>query len=237
MSEPLVLSPVGHPRIAVATTSGKITVTAEPRDDIVVEGGVRAPEPTAVGSDGRIDIPTRHSKPVEIRCPEDTDVIAGTVSASVELVGQLGDARVTTVSGSITVEEVVSIDVRSVSGRVEVERCHGRCRVRTKSGTVRIDHAGPTEIGIVSGSVEVGQADGELRVRAVSSSLDLGASGAGDVDVHTISGKVTVRLPVGVRPSTRLRSVSGKPRSELDEGDDCRVSVKTASGRIAVVQD
>jgi DUF4097 and DUF4098 domain-containing protein YvlB len=237
MSERLVLSPVGHPRIAAATTSGTITVTAEDRADIVVEGGVRTGEQVDVGPDGRVEVPTRRSKPVQIRCPEGTDVIVGTTSGSVELEGRLGDARVTTVSGSVRVEEVGSLDVRGVSGTIDVEQCHGRCRVRTTSGTVKIEKAGSVDIGTVSGTVDVGQADGDVEVRAVSSTLDVGASGAGDVDLHTISGKVTVRLPAGVRPCTRLRTMSGKRRVELEEGDDCRVTVKTASGRIAVVAD
>src|SRR5437588_1470173 len=229
-----------HREVAVATTSGQITVIGEERADIAVEGVRRERTGSRhglhLGPEGRIDVvPARRSDKVEIRCPAGTDVIAGTTSASVNLEGRLGSVRVTTVSGSVSVEEVESLDVRGVSGSVDVERCVGRCRVRGTSGSVTIERAGSVEVGTVSGSVDVERVEGDARVKTVSSSLELGADGAGDIDVHTVSGSVTVTLPATVRPDMRLKTL-GRVHTEVEEGHDSRVSVKSVSGSITVTE-
>ena len=227
-------------QLAVATTSGDVTVLGEERDDVAIEGlrrdRVGSRRGLHVGPEGRIDVvPGNRSDDVEIRCPIGTDVIVGTTSGKVLLEGSLGDVRVTTVSGSVAAEEVEGLDVRGVSGSIEVEECRGRCRVRTTSGTVRIERAGSVEVGTVSGTVEVEHVEGSARIKAVSSSIDVTAGGEGDIDVHSISGSVAIALPAGVRPNVHARSF-GRIQSDVEEGDDCRVRVKSASGSITLAE-
>jgi hypothetical protein len=50
-----------------------------------------------------------------------------------------------------------------------------------------------------------------------------------------MSGSVRVAVPQGIRPSTRLRSLAGRPRCDCPEGEDCRITVKSLSGKIEVV--
>jgi DUF4097 and DUF4098 domain-containing protein YvlB len=228
-------------QLAVATSSGDVTVVGEARDDVEV-GGVRRDRigsrlGVQVGPEGRIDVvPAKRSQDIEIRCPEGTDVMVGTTSGKVILEGRLGEARVTTVSGSVSAEEVENLDVRGVSGTVEVEECHGRCRIRAKSGTVRIERAGSVEVGTVSGTVEVGHVAGTVRIKGVSSTIDVTAGGEGDVDVHSISGSVSIALPAGVRPDLHIHTF-GKVRRDVEEGHDCRVRVKSASGSVTLTED
>jgi len=239
-TERIAFPDAAHRELAVATTSGKVIVVGEERGDIAVEGvrrdrvGFR--QGLHVGPEGRIDIvPARRSDKVEIRCPVGADVIVGTTSGNVRLEGRLGNVRVTTVSASVSVEEVDGLDVRGVSGTVEVERCHGRCRVRGTSGSVSIERTGSVEIGTVSGNVDVERLEGEARVKTVSASIEIGAEGAGEIDIHTVSGSVTVTLPATVRPRLRLKTL-GRVRSELEEGNDCRIAVKSVSGSITVAE-
>jgi len=50
-----------------------------------------------------------------------------------------------------------------------------------------------------------------------------------------MSKAVKVEVPADLRPATRLRSLTGRPRSECEEGDDCEISVQSLSGKIEVV--
>src|SRR4051812_12818501 len=97
--------------IRITATSGRIEVTAESRGDVVVEqgqehpmGGVLEVQGTAAG--------------VRMRVPVGADLIIGSHSGAVRLVGDLGNVRITTRSGSLEIESCASLDARTVSGRV-----------------------------------------------------------------------------------------------------------------------
>jgi DUF4097 and DUF4098 domain-containing protein YvlB len=214
--------------LRVTSRSGRVTVTGEDRSDVLVEKG---DEPT-VGPDG---VEIKGSGKVVVRCPAGSDVVAGTGSGDVELHGRLGDARVTTGSGDITVEQVRALDARTGSGDVEVEECTERCKLKTESGTVRVGRAGEADLATGSGSVEADLVTG-ARVKTGSGSVELGLAQAGGVDVKAHSGSVTISVPPGLRPATSLESTSGKVRCDCDEGDDGEIRVKVGSGSIAVVE-
>jgi DUF4097 and DUF4098 domain-containing protein YvlB len=214
--------------LRITSRSGRVSVTGEDRSDIVVEKG----DEPSVGPDG---VEITGSGKVVVRCPAGTDVMVGTGSGDVELDGRLGDARVTTGSGDITVEEVRALDARTGSGDVEVEECGGRCRLKTGSGSVQVGRAGEADLATNSGSVEAELVAG-ARIKTGSGSVEVGLAEAGGVDVTAHSGSVTVSVPAGLRPATSLRSSSGKVRCDCDEGDDGEIRVKVGSGSIAVVE-
>jgi DUF4097 and DUF4098 domain-containing protein YvlB len=190
---------------------------------VTIEGdGTYAVKPAAGGS-----------KPVDVRCPPGTDVIIGTASGNVELVGPLGAVRVTTASAAVKIEEAASVDVRTASGKVDVGHCHGTCRAVTKSSRVRVRSAGALDCSVVSGSVEVGEVEHAV-VRTVSGRVTLAARGGGRVEVRTVSGTVDVEVPRPHRPATTLRSISGRVRCDCEPGHDGEVSVATTSGAINV---
>ena len=112
MADDALVAP-GRARVRVSTHSGRVTVTAEPRDDIVVVRGKRG-ETTSAADDVDVVL-NASSSDVEVRCPVGTDVVVGSASGSVQLHGHLGAARVTTASGSIRVESVASADLRTHS--------------------------------------------------------------------------------------------------------------------------
>jgi DUF4097 and DUF4098 domain-containing protein YvlB len=87
----------------------------------------------------------------------------------------------------------------------------------------------------VSGRVHLAMTSGDVNVRSISGTVDVGAEGKAGVFVKTVSGSVRIALPVGIRPQTRLMSLSSRPRSECPEGNDCEIKVKSMSGSIEVV--
>src|SRR5437764_1379761 len=117
-----------QPSLTVTTSSGRVVITGEDRPDIVVEGKAAMDE-----GDGGGVVVRASSSSLAVRCPAGTDVRVGTSSGGVELRGRLGDARVTTSSSSIRVENVDALELRSSSGSIEGDTCVGYCRLQAAS--------------------------------------------------------------------------------------------------------
>jgi DUF4097 and DUF4098 domain-containing protein YvlB len=237
MSDQPVSVPVpGNAELHLMTRSGRITVIGEERPDVLAEGASsRGVESDATGR-VRIASAKGGSAALEARCPAGSDVVIGTMSGRVELRGTLGAVRVTTVSSDIDVERADALDVRTVSGSIEVGACPGQCSLRTKSGKATVGSAGDAFVSTISGTIRLGRAARKVRAQTVSGGVRVGTQSDGDVKVQTLSGAVTVEVPEGVRPEAHLASMTGRPRVECPEGDDCRIAVRSVSGRIEVVR-
>jgi DUF4097 and DUF4098 domain-containing protein YvlB len=217
-------------RLSVANRSGRVRIEARSGEGFSARGGDLVAE-----ADGTMRVSGGHggSSSVEVVCPAGTDVIVGTASGSVELVGPLGDVRVTTASGRITIEQARRVDLRTASGTIEIGECTGECRVVTKSSKVAVGNAGSLDCSAMSGRVVVGDVEDAI-VRTMSGRVKLGTRGSGRVEVRTLSGKVDVAVPQERRPATSLRSLSGRVRCDCDRGSDGEISVATTSGAINV---
>jgi DUF4097 and DUF4098 domain-containing protein YvlB len=237
MSSPVALPVPGTADLHLHLTSGSVRVNAEDRDDVKIERGAPSSDRIEIEPTGRIRLKSAKggSANLEISCPIGSDVYIGAISGAVELTGQFGAVRVNAVSGNVKVDRAESLDVRCVSGSIEVGACSGECRLQTKSGTTSIRSAGDTLASTISGRIQLEQATGNVKMRTVSGSIDVGLEGKGDVKVETMSGSVRVEVAAGVRPSTKLKSLTGRPKSTCEEGNDCRITVHSLSGRIEVV--
>jgi DUF4097 and DUF4098 domain-containing protein YvlB len=239
MPDPITVPAPGTAELRLSTTSGHVEVVAEDREDVVIESGAASGDDVESDATGRVSLISARggSANVKVRCPAGSDLVAGTVSGHVTLHGQLGNTRVNTISGNIHVDRADALDARTISGSIEVNRCTGVCSVRTKSGRSTIGSAGDTVVSTISGKITLDEATAGVKMRSVSGEVELGTKGKGDVAVQTMSGSVRVAVARGVKPSPRLRSLSGRPRFECAEGDDCRINVNSLSGRIEVVPD
>jgi DUF4097 and DUF4098 domain-containing protein YvlB len=224
--------------VRINARSGRITVRAESREDILVERGHERLE-VSRDANGALTLNSGRggSDTIELRCPTGTPLTIGSASGRVELIGAFGAVRATTASGGITVDRVAAADLRSASGRILLRHADGFCRVQTHSSRAEIGSCGRLDASTHSGRIEVGVAHGKVQVRAASGGVALGAEGREDVSIETMSGSVSVRLPYGVRPRTRLKSLSGRPRMECAPGEDCQIAVRSLSGNIEVVPD
>jgi len=214
-------------RLTITARSGSIVVRAGPGPEIETSGAkVRLEGDGSTRIDGG-------SKSIEVVCPEGTDVILGTSSGKVELVGPLGDVRVTGSSGSMHVEQARSLDLRVRSGSVEIGEIAGHCRVVAVSGRIEVDRAGSIDLTGVSGTV-VARSTGGGTVRTTSGSVTVGLDRAADLEVRGISGTMKIDVARGIAPELRLHTVSGKIKRDLELGNDCIISVRTVSGSITV---
>ena len=66
--------------------------------------------------------------------------------------------------------------------------------------------------------------------------VEVGLVGSGRLDVKALSGSVTVSVPRGARPTTRLKALSGDVRCDCPDGGEGEIKVKTLSGNIRVVE-
>lgn len=216
-------------RLRLHAASGKVVVEAQERDDIRIGPDATREE----GDDGTIEVrPRRRSGSLHVKVPLGSDVMIGTASGDVELVGALGAVRVTSRSGSIDVGRVESADLRTLSGGVTVEQCAGLCRVSNKSGKVVVGEGGDVEISSVSGSVKI-EAHSHVDVRTVSGKVAVQSGAGGPVRVRTVSGSIDVGLPAGTKPNVHIAG-RGTIRGDYEDGDDVEVDVKTVSGKIEI---
>lgn len=173
------------------------------------------------------------SASVEITCPAGTDVVVATASGSVTCAGRLGSVRVATRSGDITVEHCTEADLRTSSGKVTVGVVEERCRIAGKSGRKQIGSAPILDLTTASGRVTCGGVRDAV-VHGASGSVHLVCVTPGEVDVRTMSGRVTVECAGGWAPRTDV-STRGRLNDRLPAGDrQGTLRVSTLSGGIVL---
>jgi DUF4097 and DUF4098 domain-containing protein YvlB len=219
----------GAEPLHISNRSGSIRVTAVPGATLDVDGGEIDTDP-----EGGLHVRGRRgSSPIDVTCPEGSDLVIGTVSGRVEVEGPAGAVKVATVSGKIDIERAAEIDVRTKSGNVTVGTCAGDCNVVVTSSNVTVGEAGRASVATVSGRIAVEKLD-DARVKTVSGTVELGARGGGQVHVQSVSGNVEVSLPPDRQPSTSLKSFSGRIKCDCENGDDGEIRIKSISGAIRV---
>lgn len=216
----------------VSAASGRVRVVAEARGDILVESGESTVDPT---DPTRVHIHSPSNR-VEARVPIGTNIVVGADSGRVTLRGRFGVVSVAAGSGRVEIEHAETVDVRAQSGRVEIGWCDGLCRVHAGSGRADIQSAGPTDVMVDSGSITISEARGAAQLRTTSGRIELTLVGAHDVDAESVSGRIRVRVPPGLRPNVILTS-SGRTTSEVDLGADGTIRLRSISGRLEVVPE
>jgi DUF4097 and DUF4098 domain-containing protein YvlB len=131
------------------------------------------------GEEGRVAL-SYSGGMVKVRSSGEQVVVrtmAGDVSAVVPADGRL---ELEVVSGDVSISEgSARIEVKTVSGDVDITQTTGDAQVKTVSGDVNLDRI-----------------SGKLEVQTRSGDVDLVAAGPVSGGVSTVSGDVTVALPV-----------------------------------------
>jgi DUF4097 and DUF4098 domain-containing protein YvlB len=211
--------------VRISTTSGSVRVTAEPDRTEVWSSSPTMSVEESVTIDGG-------SSKVEVRVPEGTDLVIGTISGKVTVDGRVGAVSVLTTSGRICVDHAVSVDARSTSGRVEVAHSDGECRVMSTSGRVQVGRCGAADAASGSGRIVLADAHGPVRANCTSGRITVSMAGAHDVDAETVSGRVEISFPAGVRPLV-VSSVAAAA-AEAGQQHDCNVIARSGSSRVTV---
>jgi DUF4097 and DUF4098 domain-containing protein YvlB len=234
-----------------AEMAEKFTVEARGNDVVVLAPKLR---------EGLFSLGSKGSVDVEIELPTSSTVEARTGAGDVTAAGLLGDVRVSTGAGDLTLHDVASAHLKSGSGDLTLQSSRGDVNAKTGSGDVSIGSAGG-RLDLVSGSgdislrrtdagVKARTGSGDLRIDASTGDLELmtgtgdvvlGAVHGGQVQAKTGTGDVTIGIAHGVATYLDLNSVTGDVDVDLDSADgpgdseaQASLSVQSGSGDIHV---
>ena len=232
--------------VAVLATEGKpcldvADVTGEPLT-VTYDDGVLTVSHENLTWEGLLKWlrPHRHSATVTVTVPRQCQTQVGVVSATAVMSGISARASVKSVSGGITLDGVTGdVDANTVSGALEAQGMNGKLNFNTVSG----------DLTLADGWLE------RLDANGVSGDVtaDVDLDPLGGMQVTTVSGKVTLRLPAEADAQVNLHSLSGDVRSEFAElkrssapasrsvsgnlgAGSGQVSVTTMSGRVVLLR-
>jgi hypothetical protein len=216
-------APASTAVVRISTSSGAVHVRAE-ADRSECWSSVAALDVSPFTVDGG-------SSAVDVRVPEGTDLVIGTTSGKVTVEGRVGAISVLTTSGRISIDQARSVDARTKSARVHVGYAEGVCRVVSASGRVTVDRCGAADAASGSGQVVLGDAHGHVRATSTSGKVSVAVAGAHDVEAETVSGRIEVSYPDGVRP---LVVSPDDDVATVTQGHDCTVVARSGSGRVVI---
>ncbi len=232
--------------VAVLATDGKpsLDVSSVEGDPLTVtyEGGVLTVAHENLSWEGLLKWlrPQRHAATVTVTVPRKCPTQVGVVSATAVVSGIRSRASVKSVSGGITLDGITGdVDANTVSGALEAQGINGRLSFRTVSG----------DLTVADGWLE--RFDANAISGDVTADVDLDPLGG--MQVTTVSGEVTLRLPAEADAQVHLHSMSGDVRSEFTElrrssapasrsvsgslgAGSGHVSVTTMSGRVMLLR-
>jgi hypothetical protein len=232
--------------VAVLATDGKpsLEVSSIEGDPLCVtyEGGVLTITHENLTWEGLLKWlrPQRHSATVTVTVPRKCPTQVGVVSAAAVMSGLGARASVKSVSGGITLDGVTGdVDANTVSGVLEAQGINGKLTFNSVSG----------DLTLADGWLE------RLDANGVSGDVtaDIDLDPLGGMQVTTVSGEVTLRLPAEADAQVNLHSMSGDVRSEFAElrrssapashsvsgslgAGSGHVSVTTMSGRVMLLR-
>src|SRR5579859_2264821 len=232
--------------VAVLATDGtpSLDVSGIEGDPVTVtyEGGVLTVAHENLSWEGLLKWlrPQRHAATVTVSVPRKCAAQVGVVSATAVMSGISARASVKSVSGGITLDGVTGdVDANTVSGALEAQGVNGKLNFNTVSG----------DLTLADGWLE------RLDANAVSGDVtaDIDLDPLGGMQVTTVSGEVTLRLPAEADAQVNLHSLSGDVRSEFPElkrtsapasrsvsgslgAGSGNVSVTTMSGRVILLR-
>jgi DUF4097 and DUF4098 domain-containing protein YvlB len=211
--------------VRISANVRRVEVVAAKGSRFRVEGSAELSE-----ADRQVTIGQVSSK-LAVFVDADTDLVIGTTSGRVSVMGPVGHLAVVTESGRVEVETAASVDIRTASARVEVGKVLGSCRIRSTSGKVEVGSCGDADIAGDSGRIEVRKVKGQVDAHSVSGRIELSLATAGDVRAETVTGRIEVTLPKGTvafqPPESALRTL--RPPD-----CDCTVIARSATGQVVV---
>ena len=176
----------------------------------------------------------------ELWVPLSAEVIAESVSGSIEVVERENDIWARTVSGTVEIRGIVGdVEAKTTSGAIEIRAAQGESILAdSTSGEVRLEEVvGIVEVRSVSGRVRIADSKGAAKsVRTTSGDiwvelkeLDEAVS---SMLFTSVSGDVTLLLPQGTSADIEARTTSGQIRSEFAVTVEGEMKTRTLRGTI-----
>lgn len=143
--------------------------------------------------------------------------------------GRLGDVRIKSGAGNISLDQAGQVQLDTGAGSVTVERVTGRAEV-SGAGTMHMGELrGPSEIKNLNGKTWLGEVQGSLRVKAANGDVTVGRAHS-DVTVKTSNG--SIQIDEVVSGSVVLETGAGGLEAGIRSGTAAWVDATTRFGRV-----
>lgn len=178
-----------------------------------------------------------------IKAPAGSRCRISAAAADVSCVGELSSLTSKTASGDATVAAVTGdAEIVASSGDIWLERAGGAVHAETASGDIRVkEAAGDITATTASGDITIGAAGGSVQAQAASGDVEVASVGAGQAEIKTVSGDVSVGVRAGTGVYLDLSSLTGRVSHQLDEAGEApdaslRLTCRSISGDIKVAR-
>jgi hypothetical protein len=207
--------PSDHPTLHVSEISGHPL-------EVVHEAGMLSLTQKSSGVEGilRWLQNTRGRTAITVTVPRDCPVTLNLVTAGAIVTGMSGRVSIKTASGDVTLDGVTgTIDANTATGAIEAQGVGGSVTFNSVSGDLALAH----------GTVD------RLYAHSVSGQIttDVDLHDAAGVQIRTVSGEVTMRLPKSTSAKVALSSMGGRIDAAFDGlGREERAVPKSVTGTL-----
>jgi hypothetical protein len=207
--------PSDHPTLQVSEISGHPL-------EVVHEAGMLSLTQKSNGVEGilRWLQNTRGRTAITVTVPRDCPVTLNLVTAGAIVTGMSGRVSIKTASGDVTLDGVTgTIDANTATGAIEAQGVGGSVTFNSVSGDLALAH----------GTVD------RLNAHSISGQIttDVDLHDAAGVQIRTVSGEVTMRLPKSTSAKVALTSMGGRIDAAFDGlGRDERPVGKSVAGTL-----
>ena len=228
IEQPQTLDLTGVRRLNIRMVAGSVDVVGRP-DDAGEPGNTR-------NADGQVAASAAHLEVSELDGPLIVTMKGDTLTISHErltwggLLDWVSNHRASAVV-SVAVPANCPVELGVVSADAVVSGITAPTKVKSVSGAVTLDCVRSDIIAqTVSGDVETRGLSGSLHFSTVSGDLTVVNGTSGRVRAETVSGQVTLDLDIPPNSSIDMSSVSGDLTLRLPDSAGLTVSAKTMSG-------
>ena len=230
---------VGYVRIA-ASDRTDTAVEVRPSDE-AEETDVEAARQVRVdyaGGELRVTGPKRtfdfsrklRSVDVTIELPTGSRVDAQVQMGDLRTAGRLGETRLKTSAGNVSVERTGPLRLDTSAGHVTVGAVAGAAEISTGTGKVQIGEVqGTATVKNSNGATKLGSVTGDVRVRASNGDIEIERADAG-VDAKSANGDV--RLGQVAHGSVVVETGMGALEIGIAEGTAAWLEAKTGFGHV-----
>jgi len=167
---------------------------------------------------------------VSIELPSGSQVSAEMQMGDIRCAGRLGECRLKTSAGNVSLDRTGPLRLSTSAGHVTVDGIAGNAEISTGSGTVQIGEVeGTAVVKNSNGDTTIDAVTGDVRVRAANGDIRVARAGAG-VDAKTSNG--SIRLGEVARGSVVLGTAMGDLEIGVAEGTAAWLEVNTGFGQV-----
>lgn len=187
--------------------------------------------PLFVGSAGLVDI--------QVTVPAGSDIDLYSASGDITTDGAIGEARIRSGSGDLTLASVGTVNGATGSGDLRVGELEDGL-LGTGSGEISVGHcARQLRARSGSGDIALGTTRGGVHLKSGSGDITVRMAGAGEVVGSSGSGDIQTGVQAGLAVLADATSFSGSVRTDLEpasapepEEDALRLRLRSSSGSV-----